>query len=1234
MKFCKKCGQEIGNNKVCANCGHKNKYNRTIKAVAAIICCISIVTVGVFGVLRFSNKDTVTNTNSDYVFFTEGFTDVKITDEESAIKAVASVSNVLGITDAEKELKVKSVNTIGGDDFYRMQQYYNDIPVYGKSITVAADKNGNALALTSKYKSLDEDISLNVTVTEEKIKESLQDYFEVDEISFSVDDSNLVLYENNEEEITLAYEINVLSKRVLVDANSSKILFDTDLYQEALVECEYKDGTFMGTKVSDNEYLVGDDKQGIFIFNADYNNVLEYKTLNGKSGHYVDPKIAVPIESVDNYFGNKDEYKPEEYKKAICLLDYLRSISIYFKNIDIQHDPAIIAVINEGSSPKNAFGGYDLLKDTTSATIPYKSEYISSVYFGSNYCKDLYGCMDTIGHEYTHGINGRFFKSDTDESEAINEAYADIFGELIESSIKQEDINWIHGERNMVNPHEYKNVVQPYPSSLNDLDRAESYINSDGIKIYYTTAEGEQDYSHFASTIISHCAYLMWNGIDGTDERKIEQDKLGELWYRSIMLLQDNTSFSQCRNAVELSARIMLKNEQLTEEQYKTVKAAFNEVGIENATFTYHNTVKNKFDLSVLSVEGKEEVSCKLDVVKMVTSESGPCLILDDVAITGRETLELEDGSYCLSITDEINNKDSQTINIKIVVDGNDNDATDEVVVYTDFTDVITVILDDTTAEKTSVAFNSGDSLVYAGNKIIYAKNDGIYYREKPTGTENKIASTQKDHASPQNARNLLSDGETVFFTVNLGASADNFGAYYQQDEVYSVKVNGENLSKLFKTEGDVKLVTCYDDYLFYLNNHDSNYSYSSTQSEYKLNKYNLETGEKIEFSNSDLGLSDGDSIGDFVSVGTKIYLEVSSSGGSYNNCDIIEFDAKASKANNVLQNAHIVLPSTNAQQSVVCFETSGDKEWYIYSVDSSGKMTKSEKIPSRLTLSQGVISSDGSFALMRSDSNESDFDLYMVYLKTGKIEVIENGAGCFKNKGAGLTYDKKHKENIYCTGPGGANFKFNGSGYDKVETEGDNASLYYWLIDDCFITTQDYSDYTWNKINEVKSEDNNKQISIDEDWKTLYIDYVNSMNEAYEDIYIAYIDDDNIPELYVIGKYHMAGASLCWIDNGAVKFQACAQNFGYKERSEKCYAYTMQMGVSMLTEYTLSNGKLTEKEIASCSENNGTYTWNGTDVSKDDFWSKHQDYISNYTTPTYTDYTKREDFTTVIQSY
>lgn len=120
----------------------------------------------------------------------------------------------------------------------------------------------------------------------------------------------------------------------------------------------------------------------------------------------------------------------------------------------------------------------------------------------------------------------------------------------------------------------------------------------------------------------------------------------------------------------------------------------------------------------------------------------------------------------------------------------------------------------------------------------------------------------------------------------------------------------------------------------------------------------------------------------------------------------------------------------------------------------------------------------------------------------------------------------------------------------------------------------------------------------------------------------------DGYEKLTVNGDYE---TYMCWIDNEKVKIQPCAQNFGY---SEKCFAYTMQMGVSQLQEYLLKDGNITENEIASCFENTNIYTWNGIEVSKGDFWVNHKKYIGDFTTPDYSDYIKRAEFATVIESY
>lgn len=74
--------------------------------------------------------------------------------------------------------------------------------------------------------------------------------------------------------------------------------------------------------------------------------------------------------------------------------------------------------------------------------------------------------------------------------------------------------------------------------------------------------------------------------------KKIDSHLLGKLWYSALFFMQSDATFSQCRNAVELSARILLKNGYLSQEQYQCVLESFDEVGIENEPYTYYYLVK------------------------------------------------------------------------------------------------------------------------------------------------------------------------------------------------------------------------------------------------------------------------------------------------------------------------------------------------------------------------------------------------------------------------------------------------------------------------------------------------------------------------------------------------------------------------------------------------------------------------------------------------------------------
>lgn len=108
----------------------------------------------------------------------------------------------------------------------------------------------------------------------------------------------------------------------------------------------------------------------------------------------------------------------------------------------------------------------------------------------------------------------------------------------------------------------------------------------------------------------------------------------------------------------------------------------------------------------------------------------------------------------------------------------------------------------------------------------------------------------------------------------------------------------------------------------------------------------------------------------------------------------------------------------------------------------------------------------------------------------------------------------------------------------------------------------------------------------------------------------------------------------LCWIDNNKVNFKPCGQNFGYKKKSGSCYAYTVQMGASMLIEYTLNNGNISEQKVAFGSENNNSYTWNNKSVSQDEYWNKLNDYTSAFTNINVADNISRNQFSTAISAY
>jgi Zn-dependent metalloprotease len=183
---------------------------------------------------------------------------------------------------------------------------------------------------------------------------------------------------------------------------------------------------------------------------------------------------------------------------------------------------------------------------------------------GGNYCPKphtmVYGpgfakALDVVGHEMTHGIISEEARLNyADESGAVNESLADIFGTLMEFHANPSTANWVLGEalpgftltkplRSMAFP----NMMDEDGKSMFDKSKPISGSNrgqpdhySDYVKRDDPLCETTGDYFngcvHFNSGILNKLAFLISEGgpHKGVDVEGIGRAKLGKIAYRAL----------------------------------------------------------------------------------------------------------------------------------------------------------------------------------------------------------------------------------------------------------------------------------------------------------------------------------------------------------------------------------------------------------------------------------------------------------------------------------------------------------------------------------------------------------------------------------------------------------------------------------------------------------------------------------------------------------------------------
>ncbi len=453
-------------------------------------------------------------------------------------------------TDVTFSIKEEASDVDTKTSHYRLDQQYKGIPVYGADQTVTLDEGDN---VTSYFGQVipdlsNKDIATDVTVSKEKA---------------------ITIFKNK-----LAAEIGTIEQ------------FDGDIQVERYIY-EYNDAfysTYLVTASTTNptvgywHYFI-DTTNGNVI---DHFNAAHDVTAFGKG-----------------VFGDKRKFEAQAYEGKFRLFDATRGDGVVTydnttgTNVDVL---SINKMFKDGAAVDahvNAEKTYDYFKETfgRDSVDDNGQQLISAVHVGENWNNaswngrqmsygdgdgerfyPLAGGLDVGAHEMSHGVvqhtAGLIYRN---ESGALNESYADIFGAMVDRD------DWLIGEDIMADGSIALRSLED-PSVIVD-ERTESGYSPDHWSKRYI---GNLDNGgvHINSSINNKAAYLVSEGGEhyGIAVNGVGREATEQIYYRALSFyLTRNSDFSMMRQAAIQAATDLYGS---NSAEVQAVTQAYNAVGV------------------------------------------------------------------------------------------------------------------------------------------------------------------------------------------------------------------------------------------------------------------------------------------------------------------------------------------------------------------------------------------------------------------------------------------------------------------------------------------------------------------------------------------------------------------------------------------------------------------------------------------------------------------------------
>jgi bacillolysin len=489
----------------------------------------------------------------------------------TALNYLKNNESKTGINNSDKGLKVKNIETDElGMTHVRFNQAVNGVNVEGSELVVHFNKENEVVLVNGRVNQTVTDALVDTTASlssEAALKVAKSSVNAPEELTYEPT-SELVVYPFEGKNHT-AYKVNVNFMGdepgnwfVFVDAKTGEII---DQYNGLMHADEMKTQKGAGKGVhGEHRELhitpVKEENAGTKFSLADYSHA----NLGGIVTY--DAKNDNTSSNDTLYVGNSAAFISDYDRAAVDAHYNSEKVYDYFLNEHGRNSldgkgMAIISKVHYGKNYNNA---------------SWNGRWMTYGDGDGKFMISLSAGLDVAAHEMTHGVithsANLVYRN---QSGALNESFADVFGALVDDS------DWEMGEDIMA-PEAKANgsTVLRSLSNPNGVvvsnEQRRAYSTNGGVypdhmdEFYHMPTSVDGGGVHVNSSITNHAAYLI--------AQDLGREKLGKIYYRALTVyLTPNSNFSDARKAIVQSA-VDLYGEGSAEEA--AAKSGFDAVGI------------------------------------------------------------------------------------------------------------------------------------------------------------------------------------------------------------------------------------------------------------------------------------------------------------------------------------------------------------------------------------------------------------------------------------------------------------------------------------------------------------------------------------------------------------------------------------------------------------------------------------------------------------------------------